>query len=340
MADIKGRIRTGMLVAKKAAKTVYTRLFATPFRVLKGLAAKQYLLFSKRRQLLPDVPEASFQTYRIGHPPAETRETAEIPRIIWSYWNSPTLPLFVQRCMATWTRHCPDFSIRILNDENLPEYLPGFPPKTPHLAPAKRADWIRLELMARYGGIWLDATTVLTRPLDWAVQEQRQSGADFVGYWIDGMTSDHSCPVVENWFLAAPPGSPFIADWRREFVDHALHNARGYIAHLRSRDDFKTIVQNIAALEYLSCHVAAQAVLRRGGGYTLRLLRAQDDAFAYHEQSGWTRSRLWDRLAFRRAGQAVAPRLVKLRGNDRRYGDEFLAYGVFLDDSFVARHLA
>jgi|GEM_PF-494146 len=340
MADIKGRIRIGMLAAKKAAKTVYMRVFATPFRILQGLATKQCLLFSKRWQALPDVPEAALRTYRIGDPPTENRNRAEIPRIIWSYWNSPTLPLFVQRCMATWTRHCPDFSIRILNDGNLAEYLPDFPRKTPHLSPPKRADWIRMELMARYGGIWLDATIVLTRPLDWAIQEQRQSGADFVGYWIDGLTSNHSFPVIENWFLAAPPGSPFMADWHREFVDNALHNAKEYIARLRTRDDFKAIIHNIPTLEYLSCHVAAQVVLRRGGGYVLSLIRAQDDAYAYHEQSGWVRSRLWDRLAFRRGDAQAVPRLVKFRKKDRRYGDEFIAYGLFLEDSFVARHLA
>jgi len=193
--------------------------------------------------------------------------------------------------------------------------------------------------MVRYGGIWLDATIVLTRPLDWVIQEQKQSGADFVGYWIDEMTSDHSCPVVENWFLAAPPGSPFIADWRREFVDHALHDSHGYIARMRLRDDFSSIVQNIDSLEYLSCHVAAQVVLRHGGSYVLRLLRAQDDAFAYQDQAKWNRSQLWDRLAFRRVGQAV-PRLVKLRGNDRKHGNEFLTYEIFIKDSFVGRHLA
>jgi mannosyltransferase OCH1-like enzyme len=34
---------------------------------------------------------------------------------------------------------------------------------------AKRSDWVRLELLNRYGGIWLDASTILTESLAWVL---------------------------------------------------------------------------------------------------------------------------------------------------------------------------
>jgi len=309
------------------------------FHVGKGLLTKWSCALRAPR-LLAEVPEAAFSTYRIGDPPTgEGRSAADIPRIIWSYWNSPNVPFFVRRCAENWHRLCPDFSIRMLNDDNLAEYLPDFPRETPNLIPAKRADWIRMELLARYGGIWLDATTVLTRSLDWAIAEQRQSRADFVGYWIGGMTAAPDCPVVENWFLAAPPASPFMADWRREFVDGgALHDARGYLSRLRSREDVDGILQHIDSPEYLSCHVAAQVILHGGGRYVLRLVRAEDDAFVFQDRYAWSRDRMWNALAFCRVSESL-PRLVKWRTPDRKYRDEILANRVYLKGSFVDRYL-
>ena len=82
----------------------------------------------------------------------------------------------------------------------------------------QRADWIRLELLHRHGGIWLDASTVLTAPLDWVFDTQRATGSEWVGFQIAQSQRDPRYPVIENWFLAAPARSRFIADWREIFT--------------------------------------------------------------------------------------------------------------------------
>ena len=42
------------------------------------------------------------------------------------------------------------------------DYIPEIPAALDSASHAKRADWIRLELLRRYGGIWVDASSILT----------------------------------------------------------------------------------------------------------------------------------------------------------------------------------
>ena len=57
-----------------------------------------------------------------------------------------------------------------------------------YVAEKLRADWIRLELLRRHGGIWLDASTLLTAPLDWVLQQQQR----VVDELVDRRFGDHA----------------------------------------------------------------------------------------------------------------------------------------------------
>ena len=37
--------------------------------------------------------------------------TNNIPKIIWSFWDSKDIPDFVQKCIDGWKKHNPDFEI-------------------------------------------------------------------------------------------------------------------------------------------------------------------------------------------------------------------------------------
>ena len=48
--------------------------------------------------------------------------------------------------------------------------------------PRQQSDWIRLYLVSRYGGYWLDASVVLTKPPDWLEARQGAEHSEFVGF--------------------------------------------------------------------------------------------------------------------------------------------------------------
>src|SRR5690606_29409949 len=117
-----------------------------------------------RTRPLEEIAAQRFVAYEVGaaDKEADVQSPAPIPTIIWAYWNGPQPPLLIQRCFENWRRFNPGFSIFILNDETLPQYLPEVADRLGQIPVAKRSDWIRLELLHRHGGIWLDASTILT----------------------------------------------------------------------------------------------------------------------------------------------------------------------------------
>ena len=95
-------------------------------------------------------------------------------QIIWQYWGqgveSDTLPEVVNLCFKSVDKYCQDFSVIRLNDENISEYL-EFPSylmnklQNGSLSRTFFSDILRLALLYHYGGVWLDATILLTDSL-------------------------------------------------------------------------------------------------------------------------------------------------------------------------------
>ena len=277
------------------------------------------------------------RAYAFGDVPPNA---APIPRTIWAYWSGSAPPDLIRRCFANWHAQCPGFDIRILDAAGAQALLGPLPPQLAAASEPHRADWIRLELLRRHGGIWLDASTILTAPLDWVLLEQARTQSDFVGYYLGRYTSDPGFPVVENWFMAAPPASPFITDLQREFTTQTVpRGGRGYVEHLQSLGVYEQARQRIDIPHYLGMHLAAQRVLRAGGGYRLALARAEDGPFLYHALGGWSRTGLKLRLLFARAEGVPLPPLVKLRKPDRKRLGLYLERALYVRGSIMERYL-
>ena len=269
--------------------------------------------------------------------PAASPPTEPVPRIVWTYWDAATPPL-VRACLQTWRAHAGRFELRVLDDGTLGQWIGDLPPGLER-EPVRRSDWIRLELLRRYGGIWMDASSIVTRPLDWVLEAQQASGADLAGYFLKRYTTDARFPVVENWCMAAPPGSRFIADLHEEFIRHVLAGSNlDYIERLRSLGLYERVRQNIEIPHYLSMHLAAQVVMQTRGGYRLAMAEAEGGPLFYHQASGWNRNALRARLLLRQAPTAV-PALIKLRKPDRRRLDTYIDAGLALPGSIAARYL-
>ncbi len=277
-----------------------------------------------------DIPAAT------GDGPAPP--TAAVPRIVWTYWDDARPPSLVRACLESWLEHAGRFELRLLDDGNLGDWIDALPPGLER-DPIRRSDWIRLDLLRRHGGIWIDASSIVTRPLDWVLDEQHATGADLVGYFLRRYTTDARFPVVENWCMAAPPGSRFIADLHDEFTHHVLAGSnKDYIDRLVALDLYGRVRQNIEIPHYLSMHLAAQVVMQTRGGYRMALGAAEDGPFFYHDASRWNRNALRARLLLREAGEAV-PALIKLRKPDRRRLDTYIDAGLSLPGSLAMRYL-
>lgn len=296
------------------------------------LAATGYWWYQQTKPV--ELPGYADHQVNLGEGAAQD---AQVPKIIWTYWHSPQLPLVVEGCIAGWRRYNPDYRIEVLHRDNVADFITPVPSDIGRLNIAKQTDWIRLELLHRYGGIWLDASIILTQSLDWVGELQRQRNAEFVGYYIDGYTQRKDLPVVDSWFLAAPAGSHFIADWLNLFTQQAIvGNTEDYIAHLEQSGRLAEVRQGISDPYYHTVHIAAQDLLtQKVASYRLALIRAEDSAYALHVVSKWRRKRLYMRLLW--SQQSERPLMIKLRGGERTKLEGYMRRGLFRRDSIVGR---
>ncbi|WP_218213588.1 capsular polysaccharide synthesis protein, partial [Ursidibacter maritimus] len=102
-------------------------------------------------------------------------------KIIWQYWGQTTkfidLPEVVQISFNSVEKHKGDYTVIRLSDQNINEYI-EFPDfiyekrKNGHFRYVFFSDLLRLALLKNYGGIWIDATVLITSPIPDELKKQ------------------------------------------------------------------------------------------------------------------------------------------------------------------------
>lgn len=168
-----------------------------------------------------------------------TREVSE--RTIWGYWaqGHDQMPELFKLCVGTWRLHNPHWDVRILERSTVKEYLSDMelPNRFMHMLSHQAAsDAVRLALMSRYGGVWMDVNIILCADLDrfcWNAIESRQKSAAVFFHPHYGTKALGGEDLTESWFLAARPGSSFFMCWRDLFRE-LMHNrldVKGLLQH-------------------------------------------------------------------------------------------------------------
>ncbi|AZO49428.1 MAG: hypothetical protein EOS58_10455 [Mesorhizobium sp.] len=127
---------------------------------------------------------------------------------IWQYWaqGADAAPPVVRACLRSVARHRGERELIVLDDRTVEDHtdLPG------HVWDKRRrglmssqhfSNFVRLDLLARHGGTWLDATILLRQPVPPEIE-----GEDF---YILRETGRHP-RLVETWFIHARKGHPLV----------------------------------------------------------------------------------------------------------------------------------
>lgn len=100
-------------------------------------------------------------------PAASCAEVRERP-IVWMYWTAEGVgrprPPYLEVCLESVRRHS-ECEVRICDERSARELLPELPDCFSLLIPAHQSDVFRVGVLARYGGLYLDADTFVLRPL-------------------------------------------------------------------------------------------------------------------------------------------------------------------------------
>ena len=126
-----------------------------------------------------------------------------MPRIIWILWlqGFAAAPYLVKQCLRSWQRHNPGWKIVLLDGNNFSEYVNldeiiGRNRST--ITMQALSNVIRINLLVKFGGVWVDATCFCCRPLDEWIWSHVTSG--FFAFEKPGRDR-----LLASWFLASTP---------------------------------------------------------------------------------------------------------------------------------------
>ncbi|MBE5808165.1 MAG: glycosyl transferase [Clostridiales bacterium] len=139
-----------------------------------------------------------------------------IPKVIHYCWfgGNPKNEL-IEMCIASWKEFCPDYEVIEWNESNYDVNAHPFMKKAYE---AKRwafvSDYARIDILDRYGGIYLDTDVELLKSLDPLLEDDLYAGFESVDYvsFGQGVGSVAGHPVLKE-ILAVYDGL--------EFSDHA-----------------------------------------------------------------------------------------------------------------------
>ncbi|MEO5755391.1 MAG: capsular polysaccharide synthesis protein [Mesorhizobium sp.] len=171
---------------------------------------------------------------------------------IWQFWGQGAheAPPLVRACLRSVERHKGSRQLIVLDDKTLESHieLPGHVwDKRSLMTRQHFSNLIRLSLLHRHGGTWLDATILLRQPVPAEIERE-----DF--YMLREITRHPR--LVETWFMHARKGHPLIetvlhglADyWKKydalhDYFMFPYHFEASLLLHRQLRRDFLRMPQ-------------------------------------------------------------------------------------------------
>jgi hypothetical protein len=240
----------------------------------------------------------------------------KIPKIAYSYWDKNTPPI-IERIIEERRQTMPDWKIILLTDETLGNYinLSSVPVGYEKLKPQHQADWIRLKLLEKYGGLWLDSSIIIndSAAINEIYDEACKSRVDVAAFSMNKPVPEK---YIENWFIMAPVGSSLIKKWLTEY-EKAI--SMGFMEYRNHVEKMKIPISNdIYAKEhksvYLTQHACLQVVLSDQKAKVL-LYPAERNMFKVQETCKWKYKCIIDTIS--NDPQVNELPFIKLRGGEK-----------------------
>lgn len=265
---------------------------------------------------------------------------------VWAFWNKgySQMPPWVQRNVINWVRRLgSDWTVHLLDlvpgsETNVYHYLDkqffpnAFNDNTmdgPHVG-AHQGDIVRLPLLWKYGGVWMDVGTFLFRHVEdicWKLIEDPESPYEMSGFTIELRPE---CDSMLNGFIAAKRNNPFIKRWLDIYLalwtgatnSHDFHK-HPLLKHLpllcpavdkMNCPNLNVMMENFS--DYLSqtmCYERLRKLIDPADGFNgpeyfskhMFLTPALQETFYFQQVTGWSGTRQFELLTTQRSGEGV-----------------------------------
>ena len=140
-------------------------------------------------------------------------------KTIWMYWEQGEENLkneYNKKCIKQWRNLHPTWNVRVLNYDQALELIPDLK-KTNHLKVQHRSDYLRLALLEKYGGVWVDASVYPIMKLDDWLESELQHNNIFM-YKYEPVSKGR---ITSNWFIAVSNSkNAVIKKWKKKFEEN------------------------------------------------------------------------------------------------------------------------
>lgn len=245
-----------------------------------------------------------------------------LPKKTWTYWdNIDSIPPDIIDIINTRNKHLNGYDNILLTKSNIYDYIDikEFPKNYNKLSIPAKTDWIRLYLLYTYGGIWMDASIIITKlhDIDEIYNNCYKNKYELMAFYLEQRTINNDIySFIESWFLIAPINSNVIKKWKKEF-EHAVD-----IGFDEYFDEIKNNVNitNLGNTSYLTIHATIKKLITYDeiDKNKIYLKKAEDDMFNIHTKCKWKRWCIADAL---NKNEHLKLKYVKLRGDDRESGN-------------------
>ena len=113
------------------------------------------------------------------------------------------MPEMVRMCLKSWQRHNSSWEFIFIDNKNLNEYIDfktELKLNREKIPLQAQSDIIRINLLNKFGGVWVDSTCYCTKPLESWLPKNLDSG-------FFAFNRPNTDRMISSWFLAAVPNN-------------------------------------------------------------------------------------------------------------------------------------
>ncbi len=159
------------------------------------------------------------------------KKNNQMNKTIWMCWfqgeDDSGMPKLNRTCIKRWKELNPDWKVNVLCDKTIanyvPEYLDIIKNSPARSFPAK-SDLLRILLLSKFGGVWVDASVLPMLPLS-KFYNKIVNNTGFFSYRFKPRGTKRR--EIVSWFLCTDePGLYLVDKWKEAFVNNFKTNRR------------------------------------------------------------------------------------------------------------------
>jgi hypothetical protein len=155
-------------------------------------------------------------------------------RNLYLYWVGKEYKLIsiLRNLIYLHSTNCKGYNVILITDKNINEYITNIPTYFNDLCEAHQADFVRVNVICDYGGIWLDSDTIVLDSLDTLFDFNENNNGFFI---------KENNNILWNGIFGSKPNTQLMIEWKKEMIK-ILDNTQGKIGWC---DIGNNILQNL-----------------------------------------------------------------------------------------------